>query len=135
EARFVGAVEASRSAEDGEECELTLPLPPQIISLADLSITVDGEASERVTLSEGKLIWRGLLPAEAAKLDVTYTAVGKGLYELALNSGGVLDRYDVSLTAKGSDVRLLQLSLQPTSVERSGGSSMYRWEYDRLLFG
>jgi hypothetical protein len=27
------------------------------------------------------------------------------------------------------------LSLQPTSIERAGGSSTYRWEYERLLFG
>jgi hypothetical protein len=37
--------------------------------------------------------------------------------------------------AKGSDVRLLELSLQPTSLERSGASSTYRWDYPRLLFG
>jgi hypothetical protein len=61
--------------------------------------------------------------------------VGKGLYELAIAPGGLLDRYDVSLTTQGSDVRLLELSLQPTSVERSGGSSTYRWNYGRLLFG
>jgi hypothetical protein len=47
----------------------------------------------------------------------------------------VLDNYKVSLTANGSDVRLLELSLQPTSLARSGGSSTYRWDYARLLFG
>ena len=29
----------------------------------------------------------------------------------------------------------LELSLQPTSLERTGGSSIYRWDYPRLLFG
>lgn len=38
-----------------------------------------------------------------------YTAVGKGMYELAVAPGGLLDEYGVSLTAKGSDVRLLEL--------------------------
>ena len=33
------------------------------------------------------------------------------------------------------DVRLLELSLQPTSLDRSGGASRYRWNYERLLFG
>jgi len=68
-------------------------------------------------------------------LDVTYTAVGKGMYELAVAPGGILERYEVSLVANGSDVRLLELSLQPTALERAGGSSTYRWDYERLLFG
>jgi hypothetical protein len=86
-------------------------------------------------MRDGKLIWRGSLPASPTSLNVTYTAVGKGLYELSVAPGGLLDQYQVALTAKGSDVRLLELSLQPTGLERSGGSSTYRWDYDRLLFG
>ena len=135
EARFKGKLEAAHPSEQTGDCEIALPLPPQIISLADLSIAIDGQASERVTLRDGKLVWRGMLPAQPTTLDVTYTAVGKGLYELAAASGGLLEKYEVSLTAEGSDVRLLELSLQPTSLQRSGGSSTYRWEYARLLFG
>jgi prepilin-type N-terminal cleavage/methylation domain-containing protein len=135
EARFVGKLEASRPEDQEGDCEIALPLPPQIISLADLSIRTPSGASERVSLRDGKLIWRGALPAQPTALDVTYTAVGKGLYELSVVPGGLLDQYKVALTAKGSDVRLLELSLQPTRLERSGGSSTYRWDYDRLLFG
>ena len=75
------------------------------------------------------------LPAQPTTLDVTYTAVGKGLYELSVAPGGLLDQYKVSLTANGSDVRLLELSLQPTSLERLGRQQHYRWDYKRLLFG
>ncbi|BBO34483.1 type II secretion system protein [Lacipirellula parvula] len=135
EAKFVGTIEAARPTDREGACEIVLPLPPQIISLADLSIKIGEQANEKVTLQEGKLVWRGELPAEPTQLDVTYTAVGKGLYELSSAPGGLLDKYEVALTAKGSDVRLLELSLQPTSLERSGGSSMYRWDYARLLFG
>ena len=135
EAKFVGTIEASRPAEREGACEIVLPLPPQIISLADLSIKIGTQANEKVTLQEGKLVWRGELPAEPTQIAVTYTAVGKGLYELSSAPGGLLDKYEVSLTAQGSDVRLLELSLQPTSLERSGGSSTYRWDYARLLFG
>ena len=46
----------------------------------------------------------------ADPLEVTYTAVGKGLYELSVPPGGILDEFDVSIEAKGSDVRLLELS-------------------------
>jgi prepilin-type N-terminal cleavage/methylation domain-containing protein len=135
EARFEGQIEASRPADYEGDCEITLPLPPQIISLAELSINAAEQPSERVILRDGKLVWRGNLPAQSTTLNVTYTAVGKGLYELSLAPGGLLDLYKVSLTAKGSDVRLLELSLQPTGLERSGGSSTYRWDYARLLFG
>lgn len=135
EARFVGKIKAAGAADASGDCELTLPLPPQIISLADLAINQAQQPNERVTIREGKLVWRGPLPAEPTLLDVTYTAVGKGLYELAVAAGGLLDDYQVSLTTAGSDVRLLELSLQPTSLERAGGSSVYRWDYRQLLFG
>src|SRR4029079_5052071 len=55
--------------------------------------------------------------------------------ELSVAPGGILDQYNVSLEANGSDVRLLELSLQPTSLDRSAGNSTYRWNYERLLFG
>ena len=135
EARFDGQIEAARHNGQEGECEIALPLPPQIISLADLSINMSGQASEQVAVRDGKLIWQGALPAEPTRLDVTYSAVGKGLYELAVAPGGVVEKYQVSLAAKGSDLRLLELSLQPTSVARNGGGSTYRWDYARLLFG
>ena len=68
-------------------------------------------------------------------MDVAYTAVGKGLYELSVPPGGILDQFDIALAANGSDVRLLELSLQPTSLTRSSGATNYLWEYKRLLFG
>jgi hypothetical protein len=135
EARFDGEIRAASAGLPGEECEIELPLPPQIISLADLSITLAGDPSEQVAMRDGKLVWRGALPGEPVPLKVTYTAVGKGLYELATAQGSLLDDYKVALTARGSDVRLLELSLQPTSLSRAGGSSTYRWDYTRLLFG
>jgi hypothetical protein len=117
------------------ECELELPLPPQVISLADLTITAGGKPSEKVTLRDGKLVWRGALAAEPTPLEAAYTAVGKGLYELSVPPGGILDQFDVSMEAKGSDVRLLELSLQPTKLARQAGSTTYTWAYQRLLFG
>lgn len=152
EAHFEGAITAAGPADGAGECEVALPLPPKIISLADLSIALASEAntdaanndaaapSEQVSLRDGKLIWRGVLPAKPTTLDIAYTAVGKGLYELSNAQGteaqgGILDTYRVSLTAQGSDVRLVELSLQPTGLERSGGSSVYRWDYARLLVG
>ncbi len=135
EARFHGTLEAARPTADAGACELELPLPPQTISLSDLTITAGGKPSEMVALRDGKMVWRGALAAEPTPLEVTYTAVGKGLYELSVPPGGILEQFKITLAATGSDVRLLELSLQPTSLARAGGSTTYTWDYRRLLFG
>jgi type II secretory pathway pseudopilin PulG len=135
ETRFVGKLRAANPGSSAGKCEIGLPLPPQIISLADLSIVVDGQKSEHVTLENGKLVWQGELPLDATNVDVQYSAVGKGVYELSVAPGGILEKYDVALVAKGSDVRMVELSLQPTSLDWSDGASTYRWKYDQLLFG
>ena len=135
EARFTGKIQAVQPQPDANECELELPLPPQIISLADLTITAAGEPSELVTLHSGKLVWRGALAVEPTELNFTYTAVGKGLYELLVPPGGILDQFEVSVAANGSDVRLLELSLQPTNLARASGTTTYTWDYRRLMFG
>jgi hypothetical protein len=135
EARFTGKVEALRPGDEAGDCELELPLPPQTISLADLAITADGRPSEVVALRDGKVIWRGALAAQPTALEITYTAVGKGLYELSVPPGGILDHFQITLAANGSDVRLLELSLQPTSLARTADVTTYTWDYKRLLFG
>lgn len=135
EAKFAGKIRAVGPNPEAGECELELPLPPQVISLAELKITAGDKPSETVALRDGKLVWRGPLAAEPTLMEVTYTAVGKGLYELSVPPGGILDQFDVSMEAKGSDVRLLELSLQPTKLARKAGSTTYTWAYQRLLFG
>ena len=135
EARFAGHLRAACPTEKGDECEIVLPLPPEIISLADLSIKLAEQPSEKIAVRDGNLVWHGTLPAKPAPMDVTYAAVGKGLYRLSVAAGGILDEFHVTLVAKGSGIRLLESSLQPTSLERAGGTSTYVWNYDRLLFG
>src|SRR5262245_15087219 len=61
EARFSGKIQAVRPQKEAGDCEIELALPPQIISLADLSITAAGEPSEMVSVRNGKLVWRGAL--------------------------------------------------------------------------
>ena len=135
EAQFTAKIEAVRPGNQVGDCELELPLPPQIISLAELSITSAGRPSEMVALRDGKLVWRGALNAEPTVLEITYTAVGKGLYELEVPPGGILDHFQITLAANGSDVRLMELSLQPTGMERVTGTTTYTWDYKRLLIG
>ena len=59
EARFVGKIQAFHPNGQGGDCEILLPLPPQIISLADLSIKVGEQNSEKVSMRDVKLVWRG----------------------------------------------------------------------------
>ena len=117
------------------ECEVLLPLPPQIISLADLDITVNSLPSESVEIRGDKLAWFGVLPAEATPMTIAYSAVGKGLYNLQTPPSRILDTFHIDLTAVGSDVRMLELSLQPTKYVRGSGQTVYTWDYKRLLFG
>src|SRR5262249_43630818 len=119
EARFAGKIQAVRAGEEAGDCELELPLPPQAISLPDLSIKAGGKPREMVALRDGKMVWRGALAAEPTTLEITYTAVGKGVYQLSVPPGGILDQFRIKLTANVSDVRLLELSLQPTDLART----------------
>lgn len=119
------------------ESRIELPVPPQIISLADLSVTVDGQAADAVAIDGDKLVWQGMLRADApSEIDVTYSAVGRGLYALQTPPGRILDRFLIRLTATGSDVRMLELSMQPTSpIVRADGKTAYIWDYRRLMYG
>ena len=126
--------QAANPAGSGE-CEVLLPLPPQIISLADLNVTVNGEPSESVEIRGDKLVWFGSLPSTATPISIAYSAVGKGVYYLQPPPGNILDTFHIDLTAVGSDVRMLELSLQPTKYARGNGQTVYTWDYKRLLFG
>ena len=136
EASLSARLEASGPAGMQGDCVIPLPLPPQVISLAGLSLTVDGVPSDALELRDGRFTWRGKLAAGApATFELAYTAVGKGIYELQTPPGDVLDAYRVNLTANGSDVRMLDLSLQPTALRRGDGRTVYTWDYGHLLFG
>ena len=133
-ARLKSKFQAFKPGGQGQ-CEVLLPLPPQIISLADLEVTVNSQPSDTVEIRGDKLVWFGTLPAEPAAMTIDYSAVGKGLYHLQPPPGGVLDTFQIDVTAVGSDVRMLELSLQPTKYARGNGQTVYTWQYNRLLFG
>src|SRR5437773_6304458 len=133
-AQLTTKFEAFNPAKNGE-CEVLLPLPPQIISLAELEVTVNSQPSESVEIRGNKLVWFGTLPSESTPMSIAYAAVGKGLYNLQTPPGTILDTFHIDLTAVGSDVRMLELSLQPTGYARANGRTVYTWDYKRLLFG
>lgn len=134
------ALPAEQAGADAES-EIELPLPPQIISLADLSVKVNGQESPTVAVRDDRLVWRGRLapagpdPTAPTPIELVYTAVGKGLYALHTPPGSVIERFKIDLTAEGSDVRMPELSLQPTSLHRERGRTTYTWDYARLMFG
>ena len=133
-AQLTTKLQAFNPAKSGE-CEVLMPLPPQIISLADLEVTVNAQPSESVEIRGDKLAWYGTLPGEPTPMTIAYSAKGKGLYNLQIPPSGILDTFHIDLTAVGSDVRMLELSLQPTKYARGSGQTVYTWDYKRLLFG
>jgi hypothetical protein len=136
EARFKATLTAASPVEGQDaRCEIQMPLPPQVISLADLSVTVNGEPSDAVSLREAMLVWTGQLPAVGVPIEVTYSAVGKGLYSLQTPPGRILEAFKLEMVANGSDVRMLELSLQPTKLSRESERTTYTWDYARLMFG
>jgi len=88
-----------------------------------------------VEIRGDKLAWFGALPAEPVTMTIGYSAVGKGLFKLETPPAGILDAFHIDLTAVGSDVRMLELSLQPTKYGRENGQTSYTWDYTHLLFG
>jgi prepilin-type N-terminal cleavage/methylation domain-containing protein len=130
ESKFV----ALNPAGEGE-CEVRLPLPPQIISLASLEVTVNSLPSSTVEIRGDKLVWFGSLPAQPTAMTINYSAVGKGLYNLQMPPGGILETFHIDLTSVGSDVRMLELSLQPSKLIRGAGQTIYTWDYKNILFG
>ncbi len=137
EVKFAAKMRASHNGKDKGEQEIALPLPPQIISLGDLVVKVNGQESDAVTMRGDKLVWDGVIDdgADAVDFDVTYTAVGKGLYAVETPPSKILDRFALKLTANRSDVRMLDLSMQPTNLSRESGRTVYQWDYKRLMFG
>jgi prepilin-type N-terminal cleavage/methylation domain-containing protein len=133
-AQLVAKFDAFNPAPNGV-CEVLLPLPPQIISLADLEVVVNGRPSDSVEIRGDKLAWFGVLPAQPTPMSIAYSAVGKGLYNLQTPPSSILDTFHIDLSAVGSDVRMLELSLQPTKYARGNGQTVYTWDYKRLLFG
>jgi prepilin-type N-terminal cleavage/methylation domain-containing protein len=134
-AQLTTTFEAFNPSKNGGECEVLVPLPPQIISLADLEVTINSQPSESVEIRGEKLVWFGNLPSTPTPVTIAYSAVGKGLYNLQTPPSGILDTFHISLTAVGSDVRMLELSLQPTKFSRDNGQTVYTWDYKRLLVG
>jgi Tfp pilus assembly protein PilE len=136
EAHFDATLEARGSGTNQDECEIQLPVPPQVISLGGLSISVDGVNSDDVALVNDKLTWHGTMTIDnVAHVRVTYDAVGRGLFALETPPGKIIDQFKIELTANGSDVRMLELSMQPTSLSRGSGKTTYVWDYKRLMFG
>ena len=116
-------------------CEILLPLPPQIISLADLDITVNGEPSASVEVRGNKLAWFGTLPAGAGGNDDRLLRGRQG-YLQTTNSA----RRDSGHVPHRPHRRRLgcahaELSLQPTRYGRENGQTVYTWDYTKLLFG
>ncbi len=135
EAKFAAKIIATNPTPE-TECEISLPLPPQVISLSDVTISVNGEPNEDVFRRDRNVVWHGRLDKNnPTDIKITFTAVGKGIYTLEMPSAKILDKFKVELTANDSDIRMLELSLQPEAPVKKDGKTIYKWNYDRLMIG
>ena len=134
EAHFKAEILARSPAPADKQCAIVLPLPPQIISVSDLKVEINGDPSDNVALDGAHVVWTGHLDSETpTKVHVTYSAMGQGIYTLERPPGPIIDTFRARLVANRSDIRMLELSLQPTSLQREAGKTTYTWEYGRLL--
>jgi hypothetical protein len=133
-ADFQATIEAQAPKDELGECQIELPLPPKIISLANVDFRVDGQPAEGFRLENDHLIWQGPLQGnQTAEIIVAYSATGKGVYTLEKPSGKIIEEFRTKLIADRSNIRMLELSLQPNSLERSPESTTYTWDYKRLV--
>jgi len=133
-ADFQATIAAQAPKGGPRECQIELPLPPKLISLADVDIRVNDQPSEDFNLEANRLVWRGQLDgAKNTEIQVGYSATGKGIYTLEKPSGKIIDHFRAKLVANRSSIRMLELSLQPNNFEQSSQSTTYTWEYARLV--
>ena len=124
----------AESEPDTELSEIALPIPPEVVSLSDLEFKTNGDRSEAFSLRDGYLVLTGRFGAgNPVRLDVTYSAVGKGIFILSRPAGRVVDLFKATLITHRSDIRMLDLSLQPNEVTQDAGATTYKWEYPRLV--
>jgi hypothetical protein len=133
-ADFKANIEAQAPKDGQGNCQLGLPLPPQIISLGNLDVRVNGQTSESLTLDGNHLVWQGSLNGKpSAEITVAYSATGTGVYTLEKPSGKIIEHFRTRLIANRSNIRMLELSLQPNSLEQSSDTTTYTWDYKRLV--
>jgi hypothetical protein len=133
-AEFTARIDAVAPGKGESECRIEFPLPPQIISLADVELSVDGEDSESFGLHQNRLVWQGALTSDkSSTIEVAYSATGKGIYTLEKPSGQIVEEFKTKLIANRSDIRMLELSLQPSALEQSSDKTTYTWDYQRLV--
>ncbi|MGC9454901.1 MAG: hypothetical protein ACP5HU_08535 [Phycisphaerae bacterium] len=130
-------IEATSAADGVAKSTIRLPLPPQLISLSDVKLSVNDDPDDSVRWYGRYLLWEGSLDAHTpAEIDISYTAVGKGVFEIEPPFGeNIIDSFETRLTAHQSDVRMLELSLQPQTYEKHPDRIVGHWSYGRLLVG
>ena len=135
EVQFQGKLEARAPARTPGEYYIALPLPPEIVSLAELEVRVGDQVCEDVVITPGQLRCTVSLNDSPQSIEARYSAVGRGVFGLEIPEGGVEDTLALTVRTSGSDVRLMELSLQPTVAKSSKGGAEYVWEYKKLVFG
>ena len=133
EARFKGRIEAVRPNGQTGDCELALPFPPQIISLADLSITAPDGPSESRPSATASSSGTARSPAEPHAARRHLRRRRQGPVRARRRLGRSLDKYHSRHRQwlRRAAARAFAAAHEP----RARRPSTYRWDYERLLFG
>lgn len=133
-ADFKATITAQAPRDADGKCQIEMPLPPKIISLAGVDVKVNGDPTKDFALTGRSLVWQGTLSSDTtSEITVAYSAVGKGIYTLEKPSGKIVEHFKTTLVAHQSDIRMLELSLQPSDLKRESGKTTYTWDYERLV--
>jgi hypothetical protein len=111
EVQFKGKLEARAPARTTGEYYIALPLPPEIVSLAELEVRVGDQVCEDVVIVPRQLRCTVSLNDSPQSIEAHYSAVGRGVFGLEIPEGGVEDTLALTVRTSGSDVRLMELSL------------------------
>jgi Inner membrane protein CreD len=135
---FRGVYEFSAAAKDGEEIEITLPLPAQNATYDGFVFAVRGHPWLAKPLAkDGK--WVGKIKAVVGKsftLDVAYRSQGldSWIYQFGHGVSEVKD-FHLAMTTDFAAIDFPSESLSPTIKQKTENGWQLEWKYDSLVAG
>jgi Inner membrane protein CreD len=135
---FRSRYEFSGATKDGEEVEITLPLPAQNATYDGFVFAVRGHPWLAKPLSkDGK--WIGKIKAvgvETLTLDVAYRTQGLDSWSYQFGQGvSEVKSFRLGMTTDFADIDFPSESLSPTTKQKTETGWQLDWKYDSLVAG
>jgi Inner membrane protein CreD len=135
---FRGTYEFSAATKDGEEVEITLPLPAQNATYDGFVFAVRGHPWLAKPLAkDGK--WVGKIKVVVGKsftLDVAYRSQGLDSWIYQFGQGvSEVKNFHLAMTTDFADIDFPSESLSATTKQKTGKGWQLDWKYDSLVAG